>query len=118
MPANIKTINDLQLYMNGVLERASHHANGVKIVFYALVGFVMHKAESDSIIVRTESGDMKNVVKARINDKPYFFGFVHDDSPGGGFIEIRENNSRGDVLVSKIDNDTSLQDLENIFSNL
>ena len=114
MPLPVTEIEVLREYLNGVMERANHHANEVQAIALALAGAIVWKKGTDrDIEVMTQDGDTKNVLWVFIQRQRYAFSFNHQ----GKSINMRKNTTRGPVLHS-FSNKTPLSSLRAIFDAL
>lgn len=96
------------------MERADHHANGVKEIALALTGAILwRKEDDDPIKVMTYNGETKNVLWARINGARYAFSYNHT----AGEIELRKGSTQGGAVHS-FSNSTPLCDIYRIFATL
>ncbi|GMO11160.1 MAG: hypothetical protein Ta2D_13390 [Rickettsiales bacterium] len=105
---NIKEIEELKEYFNGVVARANHHAFNVANIIYSLLGFIILKGEN--IKIREYNGHAANLLSCLINEKEYTFRYEHS----GDFIEIKN----GSNIVFKIDNATTIDSLQTMFGKL
>jgi hypothetical protein len=112
MSRNITDLEILQEYIQGVMDRAQHHANGVDEVCLALAGAIIWLKSGD-IVVREQDGDMKNVLWVEINDNKYAFTYNHDE----GAIDIKNRTTHGNV-IARLTNENSISEVKEIFSNL
>ena len=112
MATTISTVNILQEYLIGVLERADHHASNVNEVALAIVGGIIWKTSKD-FKVMTRNGEMKNVLWLQTKDKMLCFVYNHNT----GDIDIRENGIQGTTLIS-FNNSNSIKDVKNFFKTL
>ena len=113
MPAPVATIDVLQRYLVGVLERADHHADAVNEVILSLAGAIVWRKDQDDIEVLEREGDMKNVLWLRINGQRYAFSYNHES----GHIEMRAGSTQGQ-LVAEFSNDMSAAEVKNVFLGL
>ncbi len=113
MALTVTEVNELNLYIQGVMERAEHHAGNVEKITLALVGAILWKKDDVNIKVMVHEGDTKNVLWVTINGIRYAFSYNHDSEK----IEMRENSIQGQTIHT-FDNDTPLADLVNIFNSL
>lgn len=112
MALKIENLVTLRDYLHGVVSRADHHANDVIAVSSALIGFVMTYADGD-IRVMTRNGHTTNVLWCVINKQWYAFVYNHNTFK----IDLRERSIQGRVII-ELDNNTTLNQLQEIFSNL
>ena len=63
MPARVSDVDTLQIYMQGVMNRAEHHAKSVDEICLAVAGaLVWRKDLGTDLQVMAQSGDLKNVL--------------------------------------------------------
>ena len=111
-----KAITDIQLlrdYINGVMDRAEHHADNVSEVALALAGAIVWRKDDDDIEVFEREGKMTNVLWVWIQGARYAFSYNHD----AGTIEMRAGSTQGAVLHS-FSNGTSNQEIKDAFRSL
>jgi hypothetical protein len=113
MPKQVKDLDVLRKYLEGVLERADHHAKSVEEIVLAIAGAVVWRKGVEPLEVMEREGDMKNVMWVRISGTRYALSYNHLD----GAIELRENSTRGDVLGS-FTNATPASEVLSFFKNL
>lgn len=109
MATTISTINILKEYLNGVLERADHHANNVNEIALAIAGGIIWKSSKD-VKVLTRNGEMKNVLWLQTKDRNLCFVFNHIS----GNIDIRDNGIQGNIIKS-FNNSNSIKDVKDFF---
>jgi integron cassette protein len=112
MALSISDIDDLQAYLNGVLERATHHAQNVDGIALTLIGAIIWKKDRLSIRVAEREGETKNVLWVSINDTRYAFTYDHNNAK----IVVRHNSIQGHTVHS-FDNATSLAEVIDAFNN-
>jgi hypothetical protein len=112
MPQAVTNVDILQQYIQGVMERAEHHANNVDEVCLAIAGAVVWRKDGE-LEVMARDGDMKNVLWLRVNGRRYALSFNHDEQS----IEVRERNTQGDVLAS-FTNATPVREVKQFFAGL
>jgi len=112
MPVDVAEVDVLQEYLQGVLDRADHHARGVDQIALALVGAVIWR-KSGALKVMAVDGDMKNVLWFETDTSRYALSYNHRE----GAIELREKSVRGSVLAS-FTNKTPLAELRGLFADL
>ena len=114
MALRLNTIDRLQQYLQGVSERATHHAPNVDRVILALAGaLVLYKDRGTHLEARTYQGSPANVVYATINNTRYALAYEHQHQS----VEIRRNSVRG-TPVGSFTNATTPQQIIQIFSGL
>mgnify|MGYP006295201041 CR=1 FL=1 len=102
MPQEITDVNQLQMYLQGVMQRAEHHAGSVDEVVLALAGAIIWKKDDEPIEVMAKDGDMKNVMWVKINGIRYAFSYAHST----GKIEVRRKSTQGETIREFSDTDT------------
>ncbi|NHM04320.1 hypothetical protein [Flavobacterium celericrescens] len=112
MALTITTLNLLNQYINGVMERADHHGQNVNEIVLTLAGAVIWRATQD-VEVRTYNDETANILWLTINGHRYAIAYNHSTMN----IEIRDRNQNGTVLATFNNSNTAL-DVKNIFSNL
>ncbi len=112
MAISIDSIETLQRYLNGVLERADHHAGNVDGVALAILGAIVWKSDGE-IQVREYNGSPANMIWFWVNGNRYAMSYNHLTEQ----IELKERTHKGGVLHA-IDNSTSYQEIIDIFSSL
>ena len=112
MAISIDSIETLQRYLNGVLERADHHAGNVDGVSLAILGAIVWKSDGE-IQVREYNGSPANMIWFWVNRNKYAMSYNHSTEQ----IELKERTHKGGVLHS-IDNSTSYQEIIEIFNEL
>jgi len=114
MSAEIKSVDDLQEYLLGVMGRVGHHAPEVHDASIILVGLIVLYKDTDSIIkVRTYAGQKANMLWVTINKKGYAFKYNHEDHT----IEIRAGTLNGPLLETVSDLNSCKQ-LRAVLENL
>jgi len=114
MPIPVTDVTVLKAYLQGVMERADHHANEVEEIALALAGAIIwRKDDGKDIEVMQHQGETKNVLWVYIKGSRYAFSYNH----GAKTIEMREGTTRGAVLHS-FSNKTNLSELHSIFEHL
>ena len=112
MALTITTLNLLNQYINGVMERADHHGQNVNEIVLTLAGAVIWRATQD-VEVRTYNDETGNILWLTINGHRYAIAYNHNTLN----IEIRDRNQNGTVLATFNNTNTAL-DVKNIFSTL
>ncbi|MFL5898625.1 MAG: hypothetical protein ACJ76D_09215 [Solirubrobacterales bacterium] len=114
MPQTVASVDVLQQYIRGVMQRAEHHANNVDEIALALAlaGAVVWRKDGE-IEVMAREGDMKNVLWVCVNGRRYALSYNHDH----GSIEVRERNTQGNVLAS-FTNANTVHEVKQFFAGL
>ena len=112
MAISIDNLTVLQTYLNGVLGRADHHAQNVEGVALTLIGAILWRSNGD-IEVREYNGNPANMIWFNINNKRYVLNFNHST----WVIDLKERNNNGNLIAS-FDNNSTYQNIIDIFKNL
>ncbi len=112
MPQAVSSVDVLQQYIRGVMERAEHHANSVDEICLAVAGAVVWRKEG-ALEVMAHEGDMKNVLWLRVNGQRYALSYNHDLR----CIEVRQRSIKGAVLAS-FTNTTPISQVKQFFAGL
>ena len=112
MPTTVSAVDALQQYVQGVMDRAHHHANNVDQICLAIAGAVIWRKDGDLEVLERE-GELKNVLWVRVNGKRYALSYNHVQ----GSIEVRERSTQGKLLKA-FTNATSLTDVKQFFGSL
>jgi len=113
MALTVETIDTWREYLQGVMNRADHHAQNVNEFALALIGAIIWRS-TDDVKVMEREGEAKNILWMCINGRNYCFTYDHSN---GGFIAMRDGNSRGAIL-HRFTNQTTNAHLKQIFENL
>jgi hypothetical protein len=107
-------LETLKGYAGAVRGRIDHHANSVRSVFPALLGYVLCYAEHIELR-EGRTAVFGNVAWFRTpaHHHRYAFSYNHADET----IELRDHSVCGKVIAS-FNNDTPLDDIANVFANL
>ena len=111
MAITINSIEALQEYLRGVLDRANHDAGNVEGVALALLGAVIWRADGE-ISVREYAGRPANMIWFNVGDHRYVMTYNHN-----GQIELKDRTHTGNVIAN-FDNSSSYQDVIDTFSRL
>ena len=112
MPQTINSVDILQQYIEGVMERAEHHANNVDEVCLAIAGAIVWRKEGE-IEVYAKEGEMKNVLWVKINGNRYALSYDHVNPR----IVVRERSTQGNLL-RVFTNAESAADVKRFFASL
>ncbi len=113
MALTVTEIEELRAYLNGVMDRADHHAKKVNEIALALTGAILwRKNDEEPIKVMVREGKTTNVLWVRIGNKRYAFSYNHE-----GRIEMREGGIQGATLHT-FTNATPLSTVREIFEAL
>lgn len=114
MALTVKEIEELRAYLNGVMDRANHHAGPVKEIALALAGAILWRKDDDKPLkVMVRNGETKNVLWVYINGLRYAFTYDH----GLQQIEMRNDNLQG-AATHTFTNATPLSDVYRVFNAL
>lgn len=113
MPRPISDVQVLNSYLQGVIERAEHHAGKVDEIALAIAGAIVWRKDPEDLEVLEREGEMKHVLWARIGGERYAVSYNHEAST----IEVRQGSTQGTVIQS-FDNSTSLTELKQFFQRL
>ncbi len=80
MALQVNDLKTMELYLEGVLGRADHHAKTVGAIALAIVGAVLWKKDPEPVRVRTYAGKTANILWVRINGKRYALAYNHHNS--------------------------------------
>ena len=112
MAISINSVEKLQQYLGGVLQRADHHAGKVEGVALALLGAVVWKSTGE-IEVREYAGRPANILWFWIEQNRYALTYNHQTEK----IELKERTQGGQTL-HEVDNETTYQEIIDIFKSL
>ena len=114
MALTVTEIEDLRAYLNGVMNRADHHAGAVNEIALALAGAILwRKNDEEPIKVMAHNGETKNVLWFRVGTERYAFSYNH----AAGCIEMRKGGTQGPTLHT-FTNATPLAQVRQIFAAL
>ncbi|MBV1776122.1 hypothetical protein KSF73_10410 [Burkholderiaceae bacterium DAT-1] len=114
MALTVTEIEELRAYLNGVMNRADHHAGAVNEIALALAGAILwRKNDEEPIKVMAQHGETKNVLWFRVGTQRYAFSYNHDS----GCIEMRKDSTQGPTLHT-FTNATPLAEVRRIFAAL
>ncbi|MBS1977859.1 MAG: hypothetical protein JST46_10845 [Bacteroidetes bacterium] len=112
MALTITTLKLLNGYINGVMQRAEHHAESVNEIVLTLAGAVIWKATQD-VEVRTYGDETANILWLTVGQNRYALGFNHHS----GEIELHERTQNGIVLAS-FSNKSTAEQVKQVFDRL
>jgi|GEM_PF-491902 len=114
MALPINTIDEFREYLQGVVERATHHATNINEVILTLAGVVvLFKDPGRPLNVMTREGMQANVMWVTISGTRYALSYNYSEES----VEIRRGSLQGQVEDS-FDNDTTPQEILRIFRRL
>jgi hypothetical protein len=118
MAVQVKELDSLQKYIDGIMTRANHHAGFVKEVVFPLITAVIWTKDAD-IEVRGSGDDMKNLLWVNIKGQRYAFTYDHGEktNPHTAKIDMRKNSLNGEVIKS-FTNETTIKEIQEFFGNL
>lgn len=109
----IHSINALNEYLNGVMNRANHHATNVNEVALTIAGAIVWRATEDMTVRSNNSRGTGNMLWFFVKDKRYVLSYNQQSQT----IDLLERSIEGTVLYS-FDNSWSAIDVKNIFAKL
>lgn len=112
---NIEDLDMLNLYIQGVIERADHHAPKVALIAPLFIGYVVAVAETGSVDAKEYVGRTANLLwfTSKRSGRRYALAYNHATEK----IELRDRTLTGTVLHS-FDNDTPLAQVKSAFDVL
>lgn len=113
MPITVADVATLEDYLQGVMNRADHHAENVDEVVLALMGAALWRKDAKPLEVRQQLGEAANVIWFEVNGTRYALAYNHSTR----MIELRARTIRGTVVES-FDNQTTMAQVRNIFAAL
>lgn len=113
MAITVTDVNTLRAYINGVMDRADHHAGRVNEIALALAGAILWRMGDQPIKVMERGGEAKNVLWFSTSKGRYAFAYDH----AAGVIELRKDSVQGDA-IHLFTNDTPLAEVRAIFQKL
>jgi len=113
MAIQARDLDVLHRYVQGVMNRAEHHARGVSAIALTLLGAIIWRGEPGSVEIKQHSGELANVLWVAIDGVRYAFSYNHER----GTIEMRDRTLQGAVLHS-FTNETTAPEVEAIFRSL
>lgn len=108
MATAVTEVEVLRQYIDGVMQRADHHARGVDEVALVLIGAILWRKDADQQIKV-----LTNVLWVHIGGNRYAFSYNHDS----GEIEMREGSTQGAVKYV-FDNSVSAAQVKTLFEGL
>lgn len=113
MAISINNLNILQQYLQGVLDRADHHAQMVEGISLTLIGAILWKSEISDIEVREYKGRPANMIWFKVGDNKYVLNYNHSTNQ----IDLKERTNKGE-LKANFDNSTTYQQVIDVFKKL
>ena len=113
MPQQVTDIEVLKNYLQGIMDRADHHAQNVNEVALAVAGGVIWRKDDEPMEVMVREGEMKNVLWFRVGSNRYALSYNHDT----GEIELRQGTTQGNVIGS-FSNRMTNNEVRQIFARL
>ena len=107
----IDSLDTLQTYLNGVLQRSDHHAGNVRGASLTLIGAILSKATGE-IKVRQYDGRPANMIWFSVEENNYMMKYNH----GTELIELHDRNTG--TLRNEFDDSTSYADIIAVFNEL
>lgn len=112
MALTITTLDILNVYINGVMDRANHHAQNVDEIVLTLAGAVIWKI-TQNIEVRTYNNETANILWLVVGENRYALTFNHAIQE----IELRERTQNGGVIAT-FSNSTTAAQVKAVFAIL
>ncbi len=109
----IQSINALNEYLNGVMDRANHHAHNVNEIALTLAGSVMWRTTDDIEVRSNNNGGTGNMLWFHIDNKRFVLSYNHQS----GQIDLIERSMQGRVIYS-FDNSKTAVEVKSIFATL
>jgi integron cassette protein len=111
----LTTIDDLQTYLLGIMERADHHAPEAQDILQALIGAVVWRKDADvPLRVRQgNAGNPANQLWVSISGVRYAIAWSHENR----CIEMRHGGAHGPAVLT-FDSTTSPAMIRKIFESL
>ena len=114
MPLTIEGVEQVQLYLSGVMGRSEHHAQTVGGIALTLLGAILWKKDRDtSLEVRRNDGAMGNVAWFTIGGRRYALTYNHRTES----IDLHQRSQSGKVIQS-FTNTTRVGEVMSLFSTL
>jgi hypothetical protein len=96
MPVQVDDLSALQQYLDGVVNRADHHADNVNEVVFPLIGAILYfKDPKSSIKVFARQGATGNVLWVSIGKSKYPFSYDHKSAS----IALKRGGTQGKVIA-------------------
>jgi len=112
MAISIDSIETLQTYLSGVMDRADHHAGQVEGVALALLGAVVWRSTGE-ISVREYAGRPANILWFFVGKERYGLVYNHENFK----IELRERTQGGNA-IAEFNNSTTYKEVIKAFKDL
>jgi hypothetical protein len=113
MPVAINDVEALKGYIEGVMNRAGHHAKELEGIALTLVGAIVWRKDQEPILVRPYGEGLGNVLTVSIGGRPYVFRYEHRTRE----IEMRHESLSGEVAHA-FSGSTSVLEIARIFREL
>jgi len=114
MPLTLNTVDEFQEYLQGVIERASHHATNVRNAVLALAGaVVLFKDAEQPLTVRTHAGSPANILWVYVGGRRFALAYNHEATG----IELRDRTIDGTPLLT-ITNSTPTESIIEFFESV
>lgn len=113
MAITAKDVGLLHDYIEGVMNRADHHADEIKGSALALLGGIIWRGRPGTIEIKQYAGNMANMIWATIGSKRYAFSYNHVTKS----IDIRDRTQSGQILYS-INDQMPVSDIEVVVRTL
>jgi hypothetical protein len=109
----IQSINALNEYLNGVMNRANHHATNVNEVALTIAGAIVWRATDDMKVRSNNSRGTGNMLWFFVKSKRYVLSYNQQTQT----IDLLEGSIDGKILHS-FDNGWSAIEVKKIFADL
>lgn len=109
----IQSINALNEYLNGVMNRANHHAKNVNEVALTIAGAIVWRATEDIQVRSNNSRSPGNVLWFYVKSRRYVLSYNQQTET----IDLLDSSIDGKVLHS-FDNSWKAIDVKEIFAKL
>ena len=107
----IDSLDTLQTYLNGVVQRSDHHAGNVRGASLTLIGAILSKATGE-IKVREYDGHPANMIWFSVGANNYMMKYNHKTS----MIELHDRTAGS--LRSEFDDNTTYAAIIDVFNHL
>jgi hypothetical protein len=114
MPVQVDDVSALQQYLDGVVNRADHHADNVNEVVFPLIGatvYFKNPKSPNKVLVREAATG--NVLWVWFGSSKYAFSYDHKSAS----IVLKRGSTHGKV-IARFTNATGTADIINLFSTL
>ncbi len=112
MAIEINSMEILDTYFKGVMNRAEHHSQEIKAVCLALLGAVIWKSTGE-LEARQYSGSSANIIWFWLGDRRFVFCYEHN----GKKIQLRERTYEGEV-IKEFNDKSTCKEIYSFFESL